>query len=77
MLLFSIFAFSTLYRVATVREVRKIFKVREKSGNFLKSQGKSLILAKSVKSQGTPSFSGLNIANKNYVFCTIFQYIFF
>jgi len=31
-------------------------------GIFLKSQGKSLILAKSVKSQGTP-FSGLNIAN--------------
>ena len=33
-----------------VREKQKYFKVREKSGNFLKSQGKSLILAKSVKS---------------------------
>ena len=38
-----------IYRVATVRE---------KSGNFLKSQGKSLILSKSVKSQGILS-SGL------------------
>ena len=33
-----------------VREKRNFFKVREKSGTFLKSQGKSLILAKSVKS---------------------------
>ena len=33
-------------------------KVREKSGNFLRSQGKSLILSKSVKSQGI-LFSGL------------------
>ena len=36
---------------------RKFFKVREKSGNFLRSQGKSLILSKSVKSQGI-LFSG-------------------
>ena len=48
-----------------VREKRKVFKAREKSGknenffevreksvNFLKSQGKSLILSKSVKSEG-------------------------
>ena len=48
-----------------VRERRKVFKAREKSGknenffevreksvNFLKSQGKSLILSKSVKSEG-------------------------
>ena len=35
-----------------VREKRKFFKVREKSGNFLKSQGKSLILSKLVGSQG-------------------------
>ena len=41
-----------------VREKRKFFKVREKSGNFLRSQGKSLILSKSVKSQGI-LFSGL------------------
>ena len=41
-----------------VREKRKFFKVREKSGNFLKGQGKSLILSKSVKSQGI-LFSGL------------------
>ena len=41
-----------------VRENRKFFKVRENSGNFLKSQGKSLILSKSVKSQGI-LFSGL------------------
>ena len=41
-----------------VRENRKFFKVREKSGNFLKSQGKSLLLSKSVKSQGI-LFSGL------------------
>ena len=32
-----------------MREKQKFLKVREKSGNFLKSQGKSLIL--SVKSQ--------------------------
>ena len=38
-------------RVATVREKQKFFKIREKSGSFLKSQGKSLILSKSVKSQ--------------------------
>ena len=41
-----------------VRKKRKVFKVREKSGNLLKSQGKSLILSKSVKSQGI-LFSGL------------------
>ena len=41
-----------------VRENRKFFKVREKSGNFLKSQGKSVLLSKSVKSQGI-LFSGL------------------
>ena len=35
-----------------VREKRKFFKVREKSGNFAKSQGKSQFLSKSVKSQG-------------------------
>ena len=33
-------------------EKRKLFKVREKAGSFLKSRGKSLILSKSVKSQG-------------------------
>ena len=32
-------------------EKRKFFKVREKSGNFLKSQGRSVILSKSVKSR--------------------------
>ena len=37
---------------------RKVFKVRKKSANLLKSQGKSLILSKSVKSQGI-LFSGL------------------
>ena len=31
---------------------QKIFKVRQKSGNFAGSQGKSFILSKSVKSQG-------------------------
>ena len=41
-----------------VREKQTFFKVREKSGNFLKSHGKSLILSKSVKSQGI-LFSGL------------------
>ena len=41
-------------------EKRKFFKVREKSGNFFKSPGKSLILAKSVKSHGIP-FSGLQL----------------
>ena len=54
-----------LPRSGKVRERRKVFKVREKSGknenffkvreksvNFLKSQGKSLILSKSVKSEG-------------------------
>ena len=41
-----------------VRKKRKLFKVREKSGNFLKNQGKALILSKSVKSQGF-LFSGL------------------
>ena len=41
-----------------VREKRKFFKVREKSRNFLRSQGKSLIFSKSVKSQGI-LFSGL------------------
>ena len=41
-----------------VPEKRKIFKVREKSGNFLKSLRKSLILSKSLKSQGI-LFSGL------------------
>ena len=35
-----------------VREKQKFFKVREKSGNFAKSQGKSQFLSKSVKSQG-------------------------
>ena len=39
-------------RVATVREKRKFFKVRVKSGNFAKGQGKSQFLSKSVKSQG-------------------------
>ena len=34
-----------------VREKQKFFKIREKSGSFLQSQGKSLILSKSVKSQ--------------------------
>ena len=32
----------------------RVATVREKSGNFLKRQGKSLILAKPVKSQGIP-----------------------
>ena len=41
-----------------VREKRKFLKVRGKSGNFLKSQGKSLIFSKSVKSKGM-LFSGL------------------
>ena len=40
-----------------VREKQKFFKVREKSGNFAKSQGKSQFLSKSVKSQGI-LFSG-------------------
>ena len=44
----------TKYRVAIVREKWKFFKVRE----FLNSQAKSLILSKSVKSQGI-LFSGL------------------
>ena len=35
-----------------VREKQKFFKVREKSGNFAKGQGKSQFLSKSVKSQG-------------------------
>ena len=39
-----------------VMEKRKFFKVREKSGNFLKSQGRSVILSKSVKSQGIVFF---------------------
>ena len=39
-----------------MREKQKFLKVREKSGNFLKSQGKSLILSKSVKSQGDSVF---------------------
>ena len=34
-----------------VTEKRRFFKAREKSGNFVKSQGNSLILSKSVKSQ--------------------------
>ena len=46
------------HSLGKVRENRKFFKVREKSGNFLKSQGKSLLLSKSVKSQGI-LFSGL------------------
>ena len=40
-----------------VREKQKFFKVREKSGNVGKSQGKSQFLSKSVKSQGI-FFSG-------------------
>ena len=40
-----------------VRENQKFFKVREKSGNFAKGQGKSQFLSKSVKSQGI-LFSG-------------------
>ena len=35
-----------------VREKQKFFKVREKSGNFAKSRGKSQFLSKSVKSPG-------------------------
>ena len=41
-----------------INKVATVFKVREKSGNFSKHQGKSLILSKSVKSQGI-LFSGL------------------
>ena len=37
------------YRVATVREKQKFFKVKEKSGNFAKSQRENL---SSCQSQG-------------------------
>ena len=48
----------TKYRVAIVREKSGKNENFSKSGNFLNSQGKSLILSKSVKSQGI-LFSGL------------------
>ena len=52
------FVISWLLRSGKNRGKTKIFKVREKSGNFLKSRGKSLVLSKSVKGQGI-LFSGL------------------
>ena len=35
-----------------VREKPKFYEVREKLGNFLESQGNSLIFSKSIKSKG-------------------------
>ena len=55
-------ASAPIIRVATVREKsgknQKILRLAKSQGIFLKSEGKSLILAKSVKSQGIP-FSGV------------------
>ena len=50
-----------------VRENQKFFKVREKSGNFAKGQGKSQFLSKSVKSQGI-LFSGFVKFMKTFSF---------
>ena len=50
-----------------VRENQKFFKVREKSGNFAKGQGKSQFLSKSVKSQGI-LFSGFVKLMKTFSF---------
>ena len=49
---FAIFLAQGCHGQGKVREKQKFFKVREKSGNFAKSQGKSQFLSKSVKSQG-------------------------
>ena len=50
-----------------VRENQNFFKVREKSGNFAKSQGKSQFFSKSVKSQGI-LFSGFVKFMKTFSF---------
>ena len=50
-----------------VRENQKFFKVREKSGNFAKGQGKYQFLSKSVKSQGI-LFSGFVKFMKTFSF---------
>ena len=43
-------------KVATVREKRKFFKVREKSGNFVKGQGKSWKFVKVIEKSGSYIF---------------------
>ena len=55
-----------------INKVATVFKVREKSGNFSKHQGKSLILSKSLKSQGI-LYSGLYFIS----FLQDFEIIFF